>query len=491
MMGGTLILLAVCLPLFAALSIWIVGKSPNQREAITLVSAVSLLIVVLAILPLVLAGLPVRLDLIAPVEGLNIAFAVEPLGMIFACVASFLWIVSSVFSIGYMRGNNEPRQTRFYVCFAIAISATIALAFAENLFTLFICYEVLTLSTYPLVTHHKNDEARKAGRTYLGILIGSSVVLLLPAIIATWVLAGSITFTPGGVMAGKVEPVIGGLLLILFVYGIGKAALMPMHRWLPAAMVAPTPVSALLHAVAVVKAGVFTVVKVSVYIFGIDYLQNLFMADVVLYLAGFTILAASIIALRQDNLKRRLAYSTVSQLSYVIMAAFILSPISTMGAALHVAVHAFGKITLFMAAGAIYTAAHKTKVSELDGIGRRMPWTMGAFAIGAISMIGLPPAAGFLSKWYMLQGAVDVEQWFAVAVILCSTLLNAAYFLPIVYVAFLKPETPVGHGHEHGPGHGEAPLPIVVALVTTGAATILLFLFPGPAVELATRLVSQ
>ena len=491
MMGGTLILLAVCLPLFAALSIWIVGKSPNQREAITLVSAVSLSIVVLAILPLVLAGLPVRLDLIAPVEGLNIAFAVEPLGMIFACVASFLWIVSSVFSIGYMRGNNEPRQTRFYVCFAIAISATIALAFAENLFTLFICYEVLTLSTYPLVTHHKNDEARKAGRTYLGILIGSSVVLLLPAIIATWVLAGSITFTPGGVMAGKVEPVIGGLLLILFVYGIGKAALMPMHRWLPAAMVAPTPVSALLHAVAVVKAGVFTVVKVSVYIFGIDYLQNLFMADVVLYLAGFTILAASIIALRQDNLKRRLAYSTVSQLSYVIMAAFILSPISTMGAALHVAVHAFGKITLFMAAGAIYTAAHKTKVSELDGIGRRMPWTMGAFAIGAISMIGLPPAAGFLSKWYMLQGAVDVEQWFAVAVILCSTLLNAAYFLPIVYVAFLKPETPVGHGHEHGPGHGEAPLPIVVALVTTGAATILLFLFPGPAVELATRLVSQ
>lgn len=491
MMGGTLILLAVCLPLFAALSIWIVGKSPNQREAITLVSAVSLLIVVLAILPLVLAGLPVRLDLIAPVEGLNIAFAVEPLGMIFACVASFLWIVSSVFSIGYMRGNNEPRQTRFYVCFAIAISATIALAFAENLFTLFICYEVLTLSTYPLVTHHKNDEARKAGRTYLGILIGSSVVLLLPAIIATWVLAGSITFTPGGVMAGKVEPVIGGLLLILFVYGIGKAALMPMHRWLPAAMVAPTPVSALLHAVAVVKAGVFTVVKVSVYIFGIDYLQNLFMADVVLYLAGFTILAASIIALRQDNLKRRLAYSTVSQLSYVILAAFILSPISTMGAALHVAVHAFGKITLFMAAGAIYTAAHKTKVSELDGIGRRMPWTMGAFAIGAISMIGLPPAAGFLSKWYMLQGAVDVEQWFAVAVILCSTLLNAAYFLPIVYVAFLKPETPVGHGHEHGPGHGEAPLPIVVALVTTGAATILLFLFPGPAVELATRLVSQ
>jgi multicomponent Na+:H+ antiporter subunit D len=485
--GATLIILALGLPLFAALSIWIVGDHPNQREAVTLTTAVGLLLVVLGILPLVLAGLPVRLELGAPVPGLNIAFAVEPLGMIFACVASFLWIVNSVFSIGYMRGNAEPRQTRFYVCFAIAIAATMGLAFSENLFTLFICYEVLTLSTYPLVAHHKNDEARQAGRTYLGILLGSSVVLLLPAIIATWVLAGSITFTQGGVMADKVGPVIGGILFLLYIYGIGKAALMPMHRWLPAAMVAPTPVSALLHAVAVVKAGVFTVVKVTVYIFGLDYLRELPMADVGLYLAGFTILMASIIALRQDNLKRRLAYSTVSQLSYVIMAALILSPLSTMGAALHIAVHAFGKITLFMAAGAIYTAAHKTKVSELAGIGRRMPWTMGAFAIGAISMIGLPPAAGFLSKWYMLLGALDVEQWFAVAVILGSTLLNAAYFLPIVYTAFLKPEVANGHGNDHG----EAPLPIVLALVTTGAGTILLFLFPGPALELATRLTGQ
>ena len=491
MTGATLIILALALPLFAALSIWVVGKHPNQREAITLATAAALFMVVLAILPLVLAGLPVRLDLTAPVPGLSIAFSVEPLGMIFACVASFLWIVNSVFSIGYMRGNKEPRQTRFYVCFAIAIGATMGLAFAENLFTLFVFYEALTLSTYPLVTHHKNDEARQAGRTYLGILLGTSLILLLPAIIATWVLTGSVSFTPGGIMAGKVGPVIGGILLLVYLYGIGKAALMPMHRWLPAAMVAPTPVSALLHAVAVVKAGVFTVVKVLVYIFGLDYLRDLAMADVALYLAGFTILMASIIALRQDNLKRRLAYSTVSQLSYVILAALILSPLSTMGAALHIAVHAFGKITLFMAAGAIYTAAHKTNVSELNGIGRRMPWTMGAFAIGAISMIGLPPAAGFLSKWYMLLGALEAEQFFAVTVIVLSTLLNAAYFLPIVYAAFMLPENGNGHGHGHGHGHGEAPLPIVLALVTTAAGTVLLFLFPGPALELANLLVSQ
>jgi len=485
--GGFLIALTLCLPLLAALAIWFVGNSPNQRDAVTLITAGALLLVVLAILPLVLADLPVELELLAPVPGLKIAFAVEPLGMIFAGVASFLWIVNSIFSIGYMRGNKEPRQTRFYVCFAIAIGATMGLAFAENLFTLFICYEILTLSTYPLVAHHKNDDARRAGRTYLGILLGSSIILFLPAIIATWVFTDTLSFATDGIMTGKVPHVIGSVLLLLYLYGIGKAALMPIHRWLPAAMVAPTPVSALLHAVAVVKAGVFTIVKVAVYIFGLDYLRELALADIALYLAGFTIIVASIVALRQDNLKRRLAYSTVSQLSYVILAALILSPLSTMGAALHIAVHAFGKITLFMAAGAIYTAAHKINVSQLDGIGKRMPWTMGAFTIGALSMIGLPPAGGFLSKWYILLGALEAEQMFALAVIVGSTLLNAAYFLPIVYAAFLKPEATDAQDHEHG----EAPLPIVLALVITASATILLFFFPDLALHLAGMLVGR
>ncbi len=487
MTGGSLIALTLCLPLLAALAIWFVGNSPNQRDAVTLITAGALFLVVLAILPLVLADLPVELELLAPVPGLKIAFAVEPLGMIFAGVASFLWIVNSIFSIGYMRGNKEPRQTRFYVCFAIAIGATMGLAFSENLFTLFICYEILTLSTYPLVAHHKNDEARRAGRTYLGILLGSSIILFLPAIIATWVFTDTLSFATGGIMTGKVPHVIGSVLLLLYLYGIGKAALMPIHRWLPAAMVAPTPVSALLHAVAVVKAGVFTIVKVAVYIFGLDYLRELALADIALYLAGFTIIVASIVALRQDNLKRRLAYSTVSQLSYVILAALILSPLSTMGAALHIAVHAFGKITLFMAAGAIYTAAHKINVSQLDGIGKRMPWTMGAFTIGALSMIGLPPAGGFLSKWYILLGALEAEQMFALAVIVGSTLLNAAYFLPIVYAAFLKPEATDAQDHEHG----EAPLPIVMALVITASATILLFFFPDLALHLAGMLVGR
>lgn len=481
--GG--IALALAIPSAATVPIALLGRWPNLREAVTIAAALALAVTVYAMLPAVLAGEVLALTLAEPLPGLPIAFEIEPLGMTFACVASLLWVINSIYSIGYMRGNDEPKQTRFYVCFAIALAATMGVAFSANLLTLFIAYEVLTISTYPLVAHHEDAESKKSGRTYMGLLMSTSLVLLLLAIMLTWQFAGTLDFEAGGILQDKIASPLAGILLLLYMYGIGKAALMPVHRWLPAAMVAPTPVSALLHAVAVVKAGVFTVVKVVVYTFGIDFLRGLPAADIVLWLAGGTIVLASIIALRQDNLKRRLAYSTISQLSYVIMAAFILAPLSVAGAALHIVAHAFGKITLFFAAGSIYTAAHKTNVSQLDGIGRRMPWTMGAFAIGALSMIGVPPAAGFLSKWYMLLGALEVEQWFAVGVIVLSTLLNAAYYLPIVYAAFVKP--PAGESNPHP--HGEAPLPIVIALTATAFLTLLLFFVPGPAIEFATMLV--
>ena len=269
-------------------------------------------------------------------------------------------------------------------------------------------------------------------------------------------------------------------------FGIGKAALMPVHRWLPAAMVAPTPVSALLHAVAVVKAGVFTVVKVIVYIFGIDDLAGSGSAmrpTGCSTVAGFTIVAASIVALRADNLKRRLAYSTVSQLSYVVLAAALLAPLSMIGAALHIAAHAVGKITLFFAAGAIYTAAHKTEVSQLDGIGRRMPWTMGAFAIGALSMIGLPPAAGFVSKWFMLSGAMAARALGGGGVIVASTLLNAGYFLPIVYRAFFV--APPADAHEQRMARRRCRWSSRWWL--TAAATVLLFFLPDVPLALARQ----
>jgi multicomponent Na+:H+ antiporter subunit D len=484
MTSGGLILGALALPLAGSIAIALCGRQANLREAVTLGTSVLLFACVASLVPAVLAGEHPRAQLLEPLAGLPIAFDVEPLGMLFALVASGLWIVNSIYSIGYMRGNNESHQTRFYVCFALALCAAIGIAFAANLITLFLFYEVLTLVTYPLVTHHGTDAARRGGRTYLALLLGTSVLFLLPAIVFTWHVAGTTEFRPGGILAGHLDPAALAVLLALFVFGIGKAALMPFHRWLPAAMVAPTPVSALLHAVAVVKAGVFAVVKILVYVFGLETLAG--QAGWLVAIASVTILTASVIALRADNLKRRLAYSTVSQLAYVVLATALLAPLSVVGAVFHIAAHALGKITLFFAAGSIYTAAHKTEVSQLDGIGRRMPWTMGAFAIGALSMIGLPPTAGFVSKWYMLSGAMAEAQWGAVAVIVGSTLLNAGYFLPIVHRAFFRP--PAAGDADHP--HGEAPLPIVLALALSATGTVALFVAPEVPLALAHRILT-
>lgn len=481
----TALQLAFVIPLLGAVGIALAGKWPNLREGVTLATAVLLFGTVLRLLDPVLAGQRPELTLFEILPGLSIAFKVEPLGMLFGLIASGLWIVNSVYSIGYMRGNDEKNQTRFYVCFALSLASALAIAFAANLLTLFLFYEVLTLMTYPLVTHAGTDKARAGGRTYLAILMGTSIVFLLPAVIYVWHVAGTTDFQAGGILPAGMDSGAVSLLLALFMFGIGKAALMPFHRWLPAAMVAPTPVSALLHAVAVVKAGVFSVVKIVVYVFGLDALAGA--TDWLVAISGFTIVAASVVALHADNLKRRLAYSTVSQLSYVILAAAILAPLSVIGATLHIAAHAFGKITLFFAAGSIYTAAHKTEVGQLDGIGRRMPWTMAAFGIGALSMIGLPPAAGFISKWYLVSGAMSQGAYLALFVVLLSTLLNAAYFLPILYRAFFKP---LSAEAEHHP-HGEAPLPIVIALTFTAFGTLALFFFPDVPLALAQQLVKS
>ena len=476
-----ILLAALAVPFAGVALVAAAGRHPNLREAVTFGVAVTTFLLVLSLGPQVLGGERPGLVLFEMLPGLPIRLEVEPLGWLFALVASSLWIVSSAYSVGYMRGNGEHAQTRFYACFAGAIGAALGIAFAGNLLTLFLFYEMLTLVTYPLVTHHGDEEARRGGRVYLGVLLTTSIVLLLPAMVWTHAIAGSLDFQAGGLLAGKLDPAIAPLLLALYMFGIGKAALMPFHRWLPAAMVAPTPVSALLHAVAVVKAGVFSVLKVVAYVFGIDTLADAGGAAWLTAAAAFTIVAASVVALGADNLKRRLAYSTVSQLGYVVLAASLLTPLALVGGALHLVSHAFGKITLFFAAGSIYTAAHKTRVSELDGIGRAMPWTMAAFALGALSMIGLPPLAGFVSKWFILSGAMATQDWIAVGALVASTVLNAAYLLPIVYRAFFVAPAV-------GADHGEAPWPMVVAQSATALGAVAIFLFPGVAIALARGL---
>ena len=470
-----LMLVALAVPFAAALVIPLFRRQPNLREAVTLTAAVVLFALALAITGPVMDGARPGWTGIQIVSGITFAFQVEPLGMLFALVASGLWIVNSIYSIGYMRANDEPRQTGYYVCFAIALGSTMGIAFAKNLFTLFLFYEVLTLSTYPLVTHHRDAEAMRSGRLYLMMLLGSSLMLFLPAIIITFVLAGTIDFKAGGILAGTGGTVLA-VLLGLYVFGIGKAAVMPMHRWLPAAMVAPTPVSALLHAVAVVKAGVFCILKIVVYIFGVETLTSTGASQWLIYAGSASLLLASCIALTRDNLKARLAYSTISQLAYIVVGAALANATSIVGGGLHIATHAVGKITLFFCAGAIYTALHKTEISDMAGIGRKMPVTMMAFLIGSLSIIGLPPFAGTWSKWLLALGALDAGHMFVVAVLMISSLLNVAYLLPIVARAFFLPlpgETAATVKLQ------EAPVACLIALCITALLCIVLFFGAG------------
>jgi multicomponent Na+:H+ antiporter subunit D len=396
----------------------------------------------------------------------------------FALVASGLWIITHVFGLGYMRGNNETHHARFFACFSVAISAALGIAFSANMLTLFLFYEVLTISTYPLVAHKGTPEAIRGARTYLGILIGTSVGLLLPAVIWTYTVAGTLDFTEGGILDGNIAGAMVPILLGLYAFGIGKAALMPFHRWLPAAMVAPTPVSALLHAVAVVKAGVFTMLKVGIYIFGIDFLSETGASEWLMWVAAYSILAASIVAMQQDNLKKRLAYSTVSQLSYITLGMALATQMGAIGGGVHIAMHAMGKITLFMCAGAIYVATHKTEISQMTGLGRTMPITFAAFGIGALSIIGLPPLGGSWGKWLLMVGAADAGQQIMIGVLMISSLLNVAYLLPIVGKGFfLKSE------ENRYTGIKEAPLFCYLPPAITAIGCLVLFFYAGALVD--------
>jgi multicomponent Na+:H+ antiporter subunit D len=472
------ILAALAVPLLGGVLIATAHRAPNVRETVTLAAAGALFLLVASLVPDVAAGGRPAVTLFEVMPGLALKFEVEPLGMLFALVASSLWIVTSVYSIGYMRGNKEEHQTRYYVCFAGALASAIGIAFAGNLFTLFVFYEALTLITYPLVAHHGTAEAMRGGRVYLAVLITTSIVFLLTVIIWTWSAAGTLDFVPGGILKGKVEGPVVGIMLALYMFGIGKAALMPFHRWLPAA---------LLHAVAVVKAGVFSVMKVAVYVFGIDFMSSQASTDWLAYAAAFTMLAASIVALRQDNLKRRLAYSTVSQLSYVVLGAALANAAGVIGGSLQIATHACAKITLFFCAGAIYTAIHKTEVSELDGMGKVMPFTFAAYTVAALSVIGLPPLGGAWSKFFLIIGAVDAGTLLMVAVLITSSLLNVAYLLTPALRAFFLPAKDT---HYAGQVH-EAPLACVMPLCATAAGCVLLFFFAQPIFDFVALLVER
>jgi len=495
-MSSPLLLAALLLmPLAGALGIYLLRDRPNLREGVSLLTAALLFALVVALLPQVSQGQRPVIELFELLPGISIAFSAEPLGSGFALVVALLWFITVLYAIGYMRAHHEPHQGRFYLFFALAIAATVAAAFSANLLTLYLFYEALTLATYPLVTHGGKDKDRLGGRTYLRILLGTSLVFLLLAMAWTYALTGTLTFTEGGVFLQNdslpkgLTPTLLALLFALFVFGTGKAALMPFHRWLPAAMVAPTPVSALLHAVAVVKLGVFVVLKVTVYIFGLETLRRYDAALLVQYAAAATLLLAAWRALREDNLKRRLAYSTISQLAYIVLAATLANSMSLAAGGLLIAAHAAAKITLFFCAGVILVSLHKTLVSELDGIGRQMPITLAAWFVASLCIIGLPLTGGFWSKWYLAQGALAAGQPLMLVVILLGSLLAMGYLLPPVVRAFYPARAAIDPAMTAASpppppaatsGQAEAPRFSLVALVTTATLSVLLFFTAQP-----------
>ena len=463
------LMVAVLTPFLAVRHVWRDAAGP-VGGVITFIAAVE---VALAVLD----GETPRLFVAQIAEGLAIEFAVTPLGAIFGLVASGLWILAALYSVGYMRGNHEKHQTRFAAFYAVAVHAAMAVAWSGNLLVLFIFYEILTFSTYPLVTHKESAVARNAGRLYMSILVGTSVILLLPAVVWVWFNTGTLDFRPGGYLEGQIDPTMVPILLGLFAFGVGKAALMPIHRWLPAAMVAPTPVSALLHAVAVVKAGVFTILTVVVYVFGIDFLAKTGASQWLIWLTAFTILASSVVAISKDDIKARLAYSTISQLSYIVLGAALASQMAVQGAALHIVMHAAGKITLFFCAGAIYVQAHLTKVSDLDGQGREMPWVFAAFFVGALSIIGIPPLGGSWSKFMLMVGAADAGYIAILAVLGLSSLLNVYYLLEPLSRAFFREKIKSVEVKRH-------PL-VVIPPVMTALISVALFFYNETFLDLA------
>ena len=469
------IILSILMPLLGIFGNIFLRQHKNLRDTFTFLVSVLTFSAVFAVFLLTGGLQQEELSILTVLPNLDIAFKVEPIGLLFALVASGLWMLTHLYGIGYMRGTNEDRQAQFFAFFCVAIFAVMGICFAANMFTLFIFYEILTLSTYPLVAHKGDAKSVSGARVYLGMLLGTSIVFLLTALIWTYVLVGHLDFMPGGILKEKIEVGLLPLLLGLYAFGIGKAALMPLHRWLPAAMVAPTPVSALLHAVAVVKAGVFTILKVGVYIFGLDFLAESGASQWLIWLAAISIILASIFALMQDNLKKRLAYSTVSQLSYITLAMALATPMAAVGGGMHIAMHAFGKIALFMCAGAIYVATNKTEISDMSGLGKTMPITFTIFAIASFSIIGLPPFGGSWSKFLLFMGAIETEYFVIILVLMISSLLNVAYLLPIVGRGFFINS---GEGKEVN-SIKEAPLLCWLPAAIAAIACILLFFYAG------------
>lgn len=424
--------------LIAAVVVWLAGERRHRtRVVVNLGAAILKVVLVTVMLWGVFQGHEFLLR-VPVLPGLDLVLHADPLTMLFTSLSALLWLVTTIYALSYLK--NGLNQTRFFGFFCLCVAATMGIATAGNLFTFFIFYELLTLATWPLVVHSGTADAMAAGRIYLRYTLAGGALFLL-GIIALAVLDGPADFVAGGTLEHLADSH-GPLLTLIFlcmVLGLGvKAALVPLHGWLPTAMVAPAPVSALLHAVAVVKAGAFGIVRVVYDVYGVAVMDVLHLNTMLAVAAAFTIIYGSLRAIWQTDIKRRLAYSTVSQVSYILLGVAVGSPLASIGGLVHLVHQGLMKITLFFCAGAFAETHGIHRVDELDGAGLRMPWTTAMFTVGALGMIGVPPLAGFISKWYLGLGALEAGEVWVIPVLLASTVLNAMYFLPPLYRAWFR-----------------------------------------------------
>lgn len=476
----------ITLPVVTLLPMYVCRKRPDLRETVSLTAGFFNFLMVLFLFGQFADGADISWEILTLLPGVPLGFHVDALSCIMLLTAGFLWPVATLYSAGYLRGHHEKNQTRFFSMFCIAIAATNGVALSSNLLTLYIFYEILSLSTYPLVTHHQDSEARSAGRRYLAFIMGGSVGLVLPAMMTVYTLTGTLSF-------GSVNLVFqdGGwpavLIALAFLYGFSKAAVMPMHAWLPGAMVAPTPVSSLLHAVAVVKVGVFSIIRALCGVIGPSLLISSNAHHVVTALCATTIIVSAALMVSQDNLKRCLAFSTIGQLSYILLAVSLMNRTGIAGGSMHIFMHAVGKITLFFCAGAIAVHAHKKYISQFDGLGRAMPWTFGAFTVGCLAIIGLPPTGGFISKWMIVTACLKAGMPVIAGLLLVSSLLKAWAFFPIIFRAFFR-AAPADDEH---PVSTDCSWLMRLPLLVTAVCSILLFFFPYYILGLAQIFADQ
>jgi multicomponent Na+:H+ antiporter subunit D len=438
-MENAFFLIALLLSSFipAMLLFFLAEKQVFWRNTLNLIGVASKLALVIFLFFSFLQGQHFRLSF-EIIQGVEFLLKIDELSLLFAGLSSILWFFTTLYAIGYLKG--EQNQGRFFAFFSLCVTATVGIAIAGNLFTFFLFYEFLTLVTFPLLLHNKNEASKMAAISYLKYTIFGGGVFLF-GLVLLHILAGSNEFVSGGYL----QTLYGGdtlylqILFVILLVGVGvKAAIFPLHGWLPKVMAAPAPVSALLHAVAVVKAGAFGVVRIVYEIYGIEFASSLGLLSLLMAVAIVTILYGSFQALFQKDLKKRLAYSTVSQVSYILLGISLFGPLGTIGGLVHLVHQGVMKITLFFCAGAFSTSYKITQISQMDGLGKTMPLASLSFTIAALGMIGIPPTAGFITKWYLGLGALENDLWFVLGVIGLSALLNSAYFLPILYRIWFK-----------------------------------------------------